>query len=262
MRERYSPAKPLLQQSRIRLSVQYECNRLRTAVEFSMNLTSVWWNEQLVTTTFLSRSREPYSSEINASLINIWSNIRGTVNTLANLRGGGMRARQSVTIILVEDKVSDFPFASNFSTNSFRYIFLFLHRKFVKIFHDENIKISTKHFHSVPIPSHLFTFRKLIYLFFIVKSFVRSRESSNYFYLITIVIEIYGYWLNIKVKVEERKKERKRYVRLKNNSKSFHSTRSNSVLQPIQRRIIRVNIEARKRGAFFTISHLLSRTET
>lgn len=228
-----------------------------------MNLTSVWWNEQLVTTTFLSRSREPYSSEINASLINIWSNIRGTVNTLANLRGGGMRARQSVTIILVEDKVSDFPFASNFSTNSFRYIFLFLHRKFVKIFHDENIKISTKHFHSVPIPSHLFTFRKLIYLFFIVKSFVRSRESSNYFYLITIVIEIYGYWLNIKVKVEERKKERKRYVRLKNNSKSFHSTRSNSVqLRPIQRRIIRVNIEARKRGAFFTISHLFSRTET
>lgn len=66
-----------------------------------------------------------------------------------------MRARQSVTIILVEDKVSDFPFASNFSTNSFRYIFLFLHRKFVKIFHDENIKISTKHFHSVPIPVHL-----------------------------------------------------------------------------------------------------------
>lgn len=47
-----------------------------------------------------------------------------------------MRARQSVTIILVEDKVSDFPFASNFSANSFRYIFLFLHRKFVKIFQE------------------------------------------------------------------------------------------------------------------------------
>lgn len=38
-----------------------------------------------------------------------------------------MRARQSVTIILVEDKVSDFPFASNFSTNSFRYIFFFFY---------------------------------------------------------------------------------------------------------------------------------------
>lgn len=97
-----------------------------------------------------------------------------------------MRARQSVTIILVEDKVSDFPFASNFSTNSFRYIFLFLHRKFVKIFHDENIKISTKHFHSVPIPSHLFTFRKLIYLFFIVKSFVPSENHRIIFILLLL----------------------------------------------------------------------------
>lgn len=227
-----------------------------------MNLTSVWWNEQLVTTTFLSRSREPYSSEINASLINIWSNIRGTVNTLANLRGGGMRARQSVTIILVEDKVSDFPFASNFSTNSFRYIYFFFTSKIRK-------NISRREYQNF---DETFSFRSdsfaLIYVskidifIFHRQKFRAIRESSNYFYLITIVIEIYGYWLNIKVKVEERKKERKRYVRLKNNSKSFHSTRSNSVLQPIQRRIIRVNIEARKRGAFFTISHLFSRTET
>lgn len=43
-----------------------------------------------------------------------------------------MRARQSVTIILVEDKVSDFPFASNFSTNSFRYIYFFFTSKIRK----------------------------------------------------------------------------------------------------------------------------------
>lgn len=104
-----------------------------------------------------------------------------------------MRARQSVTIILVEDKVSDFPFASNFSTNSFRYIYFFFTSKIRKNISrreyqnfDETLSFRSGSFALIYVSKiDIFIFHR--------QKFRAIRESSNYFYLITIVIEIYGY---------------------------------------------------------------------